>query len=73
VRAAAATPSGSGETIKQIATNLGIAESRLRNWLRQADVEDGRKRRHDLGHAPRCAATSRPVFGSAVPTSGYLP
>jgi transposase len=29
-----------GQTIKQIATDFGIAESCLRNWLRQADVED---------------------------------
>ena len=32
-----------GQTIKQIATDFGIAESCLRNWLRQADVEDGIK------------------------------
>ena len=30
-------------SIKQIATDFGIAESCLRNWLRQADVEDGLK------------------------------
>jgi transposase len=30
-----------GLTIKQIANDVGIAESCLRNWLRQADVEDG--------------------------------
>jgi transposase len=27
--------------IAQIATDFGISESCLRNWLRQADVEDG--------------------------------
>jgi transposase len=32
-----------GQTIKQIAAGFGIAESCLRNWLRQADVEDGLK------------------------------
>jgi transposase len=32
-----------GQTIKQIATDFGIAESCLRNWMRQADVEDGLK------------------------------
>src|SRR4051794_1433231 len=32
-----------GRTIKQIATDFGIAESCLRNWLRRADVEDGLK------------------------------
>jgi transposase len=31
----------SGQTIKQIAADFGIAESCLRNWMRQADVEDG--------------------------------
>ncbi len=33
----------SGQTIKQIATDFRIAESCLRNWMRQADVEDGVK------------------------------
>ena len=32
-----------GQSLKQIATDFGIAESCLRNWLRQADVEDGIK------------------------------
>ena len=32
-----------GQTIKQIAADFGIAESCLRNWMRQADVEDGTK------------------------------
>jgi transposase len=30
-----------GQTIKQVAADFGIAESCLRNWMRQADVEDG--------------------------------
>ena len=30
-----------GQTIKQIAADFGIAESCLRNWMRQADVEVG--------------------------------
>ncbi len=30
-----------GQTIKQIAADFGIVESCLRNWMRQADVEDG--------------------------------
>ncbi len=29
--------------IKQIASDFGIAESCLRNWLRDADVEDGNR------------------------------
>ena len=29
--------------IKQVAKDFGISESCLRNWLRQADVEDGAK------------------------------
>jgi transposase-like protein len=32
-----------GQSLKQIATDFGIAESCLRNWVRQADVEDGLK------------------------------
>jgi transposase-like protein len=32
-----------GQSLKQIATDFGIAESCLRNWLRQADTEDGFK------------------------------
>lgn len=30
-----------GQTIKQIASDFGIAESCVRNWMRRADVEDG--------------------------------
>jgi transposase len=29
--------------IAQIASDLGIAESCLRNWLKQADIDDGRR------------------------------
>jgi transposase-like protein len=32
-----------GQTIKQIAADFGIAESCLRNWMHQADVEDGHR------------------------------
>lgn len=32
-----------GQTIKQVAADFGIAESCLRNWMRQADVENGTK------------------------------
>jgi transposase len=32
-----------GQTIKQIAADFGLAESCVRNWIRQADVEDGVK------------------------------
>ena len=32
-----------GQTIKQIAADFGIAESCVRNWIRQADVEDGKR------------------------------
>lgn len=28
-------------SIKQIATDFGISETCLQNWLRQADIEDG--------------------------------
>jgi len=33
----------SGVTIKQIATDFGISEATLQNWLRQADVEEGNR------------------------------
>lgn len=33
----------SGVTIKQIATDFGVSEATLQNWLRQADVEDGNR------------------------------
>ena len=29
--------------ISQIADDLGIAESCLRNWMKQADIDDGRR------------------------------
>lgn len=32
-----------GVSIKQIATDFGISETCLQNWLRQADVEDGNR------------------------------
>jgi transposase len=31
----------SGQSIKQIAVDFGIAESCVGNWMRQADIEDG--------------------------------
>ena len=33
----------SGVTIKQVADDFGISETCLQNWLRQAEVEAGRK------------------------------
>jgi transposase-like protein len=32
-----------GVTLKQIAEDFGIAEASLTNWLKQADVEDGKR------------------------------
>ncbi len=32
-----------GVTLKQIAEDFGIAEASLTNWLKQSDIEDGRK------------------------------
>lgn len=32
-----------GQSLKQVATDFGIAESCLRNWLRRADVKDDLK------------------------------
>lgn len=33
----------SGVTLKQIAEDFGIAEASLTNWLKQADIEDGKR------------------------------
>ncbi len=33
----------SGVTLKQIATDFGISEATLQNWLRQADIEEGNR------------------------------
>ncbi len=41
--AAVARRRESGVTIKQIATDFGISEATLQNWLRQADVEEGNR------------------------------
>lgn len=32
-----------GVTLKQIAEDFGIAEASLTNWLKQADIEDGKR------------------------------
>lgn len=32
-----------GVTIRQVATDFGISETCLQNWLRQADIDDGNK------------------------------
>lgn len=32
-----------GVTLKQIAEDFGISEASLSNWLREADVEDGKR------------------------------
>jgi transposase len=34
-----------GATIRQASEELGVSQQTLRNWLRQADLDDGR--RHD--------------------------
>ena len=50
-----------GQTLKQFAADLGIAESCLRNWLKAADVEDG------VSPGPRRPSTrscGRPAVGS---------
>jgi len=31
----------SGKLVREIAGDLGVAEQTLRNWLRQADLDDG--------------------------------
>lgn len=32
-----------GVTLKMIAKDFGVSEASLANWLKQADIEDGRK------------------------------
>ena len=32
-----------GVTLKQIAEDFGVAEASLTNWLKQADIEDGKR------------------------------
>jgi|SRR5690606_16241665 len=41
----------SGVTLAQIAKDVGIAEATLTNWLRQADVEEGRRPGQTRGEA----------------------
>ncbi|WCD93075.1 transposase [Microbacterium sp. nov. GSS16] len=41
----------SGVAIKQIATDFGISEATLQNWLRQADFEDGNRPGQTAGDA----------------------
>ena len=41
----------SGVTIKQIATDFGISEATLQNWLRQADIEEGNRPGQTVGEA----------------------
>ncbi|WP_445241963.1 transposase [Microbacterium testaceum] len=33
----------SGVTIKQMATDFGVSEAALQNWLHQADIEEGNR------------------------------
>jgi len=33
----------SSVTLKQIASDFGVSEATLQNWLRQADIEDGNR------------------------------
>ena len=44
--------------ISQIAKNLGLAEWCLRNWVNQADIDDGKKDGSDHGRAGRGGPTS---------------
>ncbi len=57
----------SGVTIRQIATDFSISEATLRNWLRQADVEEGNR----PGQTAADAAEAREWrSGSAYPRGG---
>lgn len=41
--AAAARSRAEDVTVEQVATDFGISEASLNNWLKQADVEAGKK------------------------------
>ena len=49
--------------VAKIAEDLGIAESCLRNWIKQADVDDG--------HAPDSIATSEPSWCGSAGSCGW--
>ncbi|WP_420481541.1 transposase [Actinopolymorpha pittospori] len=61
-----------GQTIKQVAADFGIAESCLRNWMRQADVEDGVAARHHRCQ-DRGALVRRSGSGRIPPAHGWPP
>lgn len=66
----------SGVTIKQIATDFGVSEATLQNWLRQADVEEGNRPGQTAAEAAEVrelltALTEVPHFCSLkIPTLG---
>jgi transposase len=33
----------SGKLVREIASDLGVSEQTLRNWVRQGDIDDGRR------------------------------
>src|ERR687892_2679294 len=42
-REAVALLKSSGKTVPQLASELGVSPQSLRNWVRQIDVDDGRR------------------------------
>ena len=50
--------------VAKIAEDLGIAESCLRNWMKQADIDDGKRA---AGSAP----TSEPSWSAFVGSCGW--
>jgi len=55
-----------GGSIALIAKDLGITESCLRNWLRQADIEDGnRPLVSPMLKPPRCVNSSVAIGSSS--------
>ena len=33
----------SGKLVREVASDLGVSEQTLRNWVRQGDIDDGRR------------------------------
>ena len=40
-----------GVTLKQVADDFGVSDASLSNWLRQADIEDGKRPRQSTEDA----------------------
>ena len=58
----------SGVTIKQIATDFGISEATLQNWLRQADVEEGNRPGQTAADAAEARELKKRISLSVLPS-----